>query len=173
MLVVLMVFAAWGYSSFKTEANRASAAESMFALYTLRDKLRMYAIDHPEPARNWLFPYLDSTICRSIRLLPNMTIFSIMSLLVSLDTDRFIQFNQQLRRELDKPSNEFYANLFGDYVLIMVEHLSKRHPMAFKVWALASRVSQQARKLYGQSQNLLLRTLLEAPEHPGSLRFVG
>ena len=46
-----------------------------YQFFALRDELREYAIENPEIAKNWVFQYLDSTIAKTIKLLPKLSLW--------------------------------------------------------------------------------------------------
>lgn len=76
-------------------------------LFALRDELRGHAMERPALVRNWVFQYLDSTITRSIGLLPKMSVWHMLAAYLALrHNPRLTSLEKHLEMAYAKPEND-------------------------------------------------------------------
>lgn len=102
-----------------------------FHLYAIRDELREAAMRGDERPSNWVFEYLDSSIAKTIGVLPTLSIWSLLFVVLSRhDDQRVRRAVQHLERELEKPSNTFLRSIHDKYIEAVGSMLIERHASA-------------------------------------------
>jgi hypothetical protein len=110
---------------------RAEAALIKYrhSLFELRDRLRRIAIEDARLGKNWLYPYLDSMISATIRMLPNLSAWQTI-LLIPVARQRHEKLYltlKQLTRELGKPANTPLRDIYEKVWQEIANELSERH----------------------------------------------
>ncbi len=99
-----------------------------YRLFAIRDELREEAISGEIDKESWVFKYLDTTITKSINLLPRMSIWVITYRLLTQKKDP--QFNEaigELISELKKPDNHKIRMIDKKFDMVIGEFLIERH----------------------------------------------
>jgi hypothetical protein len=100
-----------------------------FRLYALRDALRECAMSGKVDAKNWVFQYLDSSIAKTIRVMPGLSLWRVLvMMLVHRSGDESIRkCQEQLKGELEKSENEPLARIHLHYMGLVGFFLFERH----------------------------------------------
>jgi hypothetical protein len=102
--------------------------EYQYKLFALRDELRGHVIQNPSLANSWVFMYLDSTITKFVGVLPEMTIWKTIALLLTYSNDyRFKVHRGQLEREYQKPRNAGFKQIEIKLMALTGQFVTKRH----------------------------------------------
>jgi hypothetical protein len=118
------------------EAARRQHRETLvlqyqYALFAIRDDLRERAMENPKIAANWVFQYLDSTIAKSISLLPALSIWQIFGLFMTHRGDNSVeQLRAKLEFEYKKPQNQEFKKIEERLIETIGEFLIGRHILA-------------------------------------------
>ena len=100
--------------------------EYQHKLYKLRDKVRMYAIDKKIKQHDIFFDYMDSSVCVTIKQMPNLNIITTIFLFYKHRNENRIQsFNKMISSNVQ--TNEYAKELYDEYGNIISEYLSKKH----------------------------------------------
>lgn len=97
-----------------------------YDLYKLRDKLRMYAIDNKINANDWIFDYLDSSICKAIKRVTSLNVFLIVW--ISIKNNNVVaikEFSKKLQFGLDR--NEYLKEVYDEYGFLIFNYFQKKH----------------------------------------------
>jgi hypothetical protein len=128
MFLVFCLVALFFLEGARRQRERVIVCRHQHRLFELRDKLRERAMENPAIARNWVFQYLDSTIARSIFLLPELSIWHALALMIAHRRDRGLdRLKRQLDFEYDKPHNKIFKQIETELVGILGEFLVSRH----------------------------------------------
>jgi hypothetical protein len=101
--------------------------DARFKLFALRDKLREAAIAGEAPENKW-FEYLDTTITKSIDMLPRLTVWEVLGLVVAYREDESVIHAQTtLFQALGLEENRKLAEIYGELVVRIGEVLFRRH----------------------------------------------
>lgn len=101
--------------------------EMRFKLFALRDELRRGVIEERMPDNNW-FEYLDTSITRAIDLLPTITIWEAVALIVRYRDDEDIRAaHYTLIKEFSTDDNKPFAPVYANFVMCLTEILFRRH----------------------------------------------
>lgn len=102
-------------------------AETRFKLFALRDELRDGVINGTLPENKW-FEYLDTTITKAIDLLPTITAWEALGLVLRYKDDSAVQHAQlTLIEALGEDENKGLANIYAKFVICIAEFLFRRH----------------------------------------------
>src|SRR5271156_2295121 len=102
-----------------------------YALFAIRDGLREQAMGDPKVAKNWVFQYLDSTIAKSISLLPSLSIWQIFGLYMTHRSDDSAErLRAKLEFEYKKPQSQQFKIVEEKLIETMGEFLIGRHILA-------------------------------------------
>lgn len=112
----------------RREGRSALALEYRYKLFTLRDTLRAYVIEHPELAKGWVFMYLDSTITKLVSQLPGLSLWGTLALMLTYNKNaEFKVHRMHLEREYGKPKNHKFKQVEVELMAIVGGYLSARH----------------------------------------------
>ena len=101
--------------------------EMRFKLFALRDELRAGVIAETLPENKW-FEYLDTSITKAIDLLPTITAWETVALVLRYQNDPEVQHAQTtLLTALSEEENEKLNEIYINFVLCIVEILFRRH----------------------------------------------
>jgi hypothetical protein len=102
-------------------------AETRFKLFALRDELRDGVINGSLPENKW-FEYLDTTITKAIDLLPTITAWEALGLVMRYKDDSAVQHaHLTLMKAFGEHSNQGLANIYAKFVMCIAEFLFRRH----------------------------------------------
>lgn len=158
---VLLLF----LESARRQHREALTLKYQYALFAIRDDLREHAMEDPKLAANWVFQYLDSTIAKSISLLPALSFWQILGLFMTHRSDGSVEkLRAKLEFEYKKPQNQQFKKVEEKLIDTMGEFLIDRHILALvlSVSALVLPVAlvQAIQKIRRRS----LELVVESPE---------
>lgn len=111
--------------------------EHRYKLYALRDRLRETVMSGEVDGSSWLFSYLDSSIAKTIYMLPGFTLWRVLAMYVSYkDDERVLAARRHLSQSLANPKNELFAEIHDEFMGLMVTFLIRRHLAAMGVSVL-------------------------------------
>lgn len=120
-----------GYLDYSARKSRVDAVlvKSRFRLFAARDRLRSLAIDEKIAHDKW-FDYFDTTLTKMIDLLPTLTVWQIILMIIHYRNDIL---SEKWHAELDGflSQNEEYRAIFREYAHAVGDCLLGRH------WVLA------------------------------------
>lgn len=165
MVLVFILIALFFLESVRRERESVIVRQHQDHLFALRDKLREQAMKNPALARNWVFQYLDSTIARSISLLPTLSIWHTLALTIAHRNNESLKLLiKHLNREYEKPQNAIFKEVEAELVDILGEYLVSRHILMVVISTTAVfgpvKVAGYLRRLKRQS----LELVVESPE---------
>lgn len=123
LLVVLVILLV--YWRIRNLYYNSLALEYQFKLFKLRDKLRHYSIDKKINSKEVFFDYLDTSICVTVKELPNLNIFGIIYLNWKHKGEHLPEQFKKMTN--DGMQNEFSKEIFNEYGKIIFEYIKKRH----------------------------------------------
>jgi hypothetical protein len=101
--------------------------EMRFKFFALRDELREGVIDGSLPENKW-FEYLDTSITKAIDLLPTITAWEALALVLRYRNDPQVEQAQiALLSAFSEEENQNLAMIYGKFVAHIVEILIRRH----------------------------------------------
>lgn len=171
MLIVFMVVMLILLESVRRGEKYALALEYQYKLYALRDELRRYAIENPIVAKGWVFMYLDSTLTKFVPILPEVSIWQALALLLTYSDDaRFKKRRNHLEREYAKPQNAKFKQVEVKLMATLGQFVMKRHSglgfsfvvlrkLSFSIAAVRSWVNWAR-----MTRKATLEVVVEAPE---------
>jgi len=128
MLIVFIVVSLILLESVRRGSKDVLVLEYQYKLFALRDELRACAIENPRLANGWVFMYLDSTLTKFVTVLPNMTIWKTIALMLTHKDDyRFKVHRAHLEREYQKPQNAKFKQLEVKIIATIGQFIAKRH----------------------------------------------
>ena len=135
-----------------------------FALYALRDELREATLQGKIDPRNWVFQYLDSSIVKTISYLKNVNLWRLLFVALTYRRDpRFLIARKNLQRELEKPSNQFLADIHDKYAFVLVGFMISRHT-SLKVFLINLFAAIKTRQYLKRKFDRLIEFLTDLPE---------
>jgi hypothetical protein len=146
--------------------------EYQYKFFALRDELREYAMEDPKVGQNWVFQYLDSTMARTIKVLPKISIWYVLGLWLTYRKDRRIERAQNhLVREYKKPKNQKHKELEEKCMATLANFMLSRHIglviLSALVIVLPAAVGAGIRQIKRRS----LELVVESPETSTLLTF--
>lgn len=127
-LLIFALFAAALLQRARQEYQAGIVERHAFALFALRDELREAGSSGALRANHWLFAYLDSSIARSIAVLPAVNVWTLMTLVATKRRDERLQRSvRQLTLELQKPCNAGFNEIHERYFQELADYLLDRH----------------------------------------------
>lgn len=149
----------------RRQRREALILEYQYRLFALRDHLRENAMKNPKLGRNWVFQYYDSTIAKSIRLLPELNIWNILFLLICYRNDESLDsFSKSLVRELGKEGNQVYKKLEEDFSNLLAEFVVSRHILILIVSTGALVLPVAVARIIQELKRRSVEVILESPE---------
>jgi hypothetical protein len=101
--------------------------ETRFRLFAIRDELRL-AVMEEEIANDKWFDYLDTSLTKMVDLLPKLSLWQLVVLMVHYRNDqRMMRGNEELMEFVQDKDNKRFSELFGKYLLVVGEFLFRRH----------------------------------------------
>jgi hypothetical protein len=129
MIILLVFLLLVAFQWVRVARAEAHIMKYRYRLYALRDRLRRIAIEDTRIGKNWLYPYMDSTISDTINMLPNMSGWQTLALIPVSHSrhDRLLVVLNQLRHELSKPANAPVREIYTEMWQEIANQLSDRH----------------------------------------------
>jgi len=149
MLVLLVLLFLVALQMVRLARLEAHLLEYRYRLFALRDRLRRIAIENERLGKNWLFPYLDSTISGAIDLLPTISGWQTLALVPVAHSrrERLLVVHEQLRRELGKSDNAPFRGIYTELWKEIANQLSDRHFIVRAEIALLATAFHSVKKL--------------------------
>jgi len=171
MFIVFVVISLVLLESVRRGKKDVLIMEYQYKFFALRDELRQCAIENPSLAKGWLFMYLDSTLTKFVTVLPKMTIWKMLGLMLTHKDDyRFRVHRAHLEREYQKPHNAKFKQLEMKIIATVGQFMRKRHSgltFLFEVLNKASASAEVAHRgvawIRRQRKGALV-VVVEAPE---------
>lgn len=111
--------------TLRNERLRTIQLAAKFKLFAIRDRLR---IEANPTANTELFEYLDTTLTRATVMMDRISLWHALTLIAAYAHDELVQKAiSSRRRELEKPANAFYAEIYQQYITCLGEFLLARH----------------------------------------------
>ena len=129
MLALFLFFAAVLLDRLFRFKTASIVLKHQFRLYALRDSLRESAMHGKVKPSNWVFQYLDSSIAKSIRVLPHLSLWRVMVMMFihRPNKERLRVAQEHLHRELKKPENQELMKIYLHYMAEFGFFLFTRH----------------------------------------------
>ncbi len=100
-----------------------------YELYALRDELREAAIRGEVKPTDWVFSYLDSSIAKTIGMLPRINLLVFIGIAMLYRHDRAVcEASHHLKRELERPRNVFLKQVHERYIETILALMIARQP---------------------------------------------
>jgi hypothetical protein len=171
MLIAFIVISLILLESVRRGSKDVLVMEYQYKLFALRDELRAYAIDNPALAKGWVFMYLDSTLTKFVTVLPHVTIWKTLALMLTHRDDyRFKVHRNHLDKEYNKPQNARFKQLELKLMATIGQFLQKRHQGLCVSFVLLQKLSVTVVMMRGwivwmrQIRKDQLAVVVEAPE---------
>ena len=127
VLISVLIMAALLDRSLRRGRVEVLLLEMRFRLFALRDELRLGVIEGTMPNNNW-FEYLDTSITKTIDLLPTITIWEAVCLVWRYKDREEIQSAQHaLIQAFAEETNKPLAAIYTKFVVCIIEILVRRH----------------------------------------------
>lgn len=131
MVIVIAFVLLLFLESARRQHRESLALKYQYALFAMRDDLREQAMKDPKIAANWVFQYLDSTIAKSISLLPSLSIWQLLGLFLTHRNDQSVEkLRAKLEFEYEKPQNRQLKAVEEKLMEAIGEYLVDRHILA-------------------------------------------
>ena len=128
MFILFIVVSLILLESVRRGSKDVLVLEYQYKLFALRDELRAYAIENPALARGWVFMYLDSPLTKFVTILPHITIWKTVALMLTHKNDyRFKIHRNHLEQEYVKPVNAKFRQLEVKIIATIGQYIVKRH----------------------------------------------
>lgn len=155
----------------RRQSQSALALEYRYKLFALRDELRGYVIANPELAKSWVFKYLDSTITKFVSLLPGLSLWRLLALLMTHESDsQFKVHRRHLEMEYSKPQNRKFKHVEAELMATAGSYLSRKHTGARLAFELLRGCGHSVRLVHewavviNKKRKESLAVAVEAPE---------
>jgi hypothetical protein len=173
MVVVIAFVLLLFLESARRRHRETLALRYQYALFAIRDDLRELAMGDPKAARNWVFQYLDSTIAKSISLLPALSIWQLLGLYMTHRNDGSVdKLRAKLEFEYKKPQNHQFKVVEEKLMATIGDFLLDRHILALflsvSALVLPLALVQTIQKIRRRS----LELVVESPETSTLADFV-
>lgn len=127
-----------GIERLTNSGREVRLEECRYRLFALRDKLRGLAIDGELESGSWLFGYLDSSIAKTIRVLPRFSLWRMIAMFLAYRNNPSVsEARRHLAQSLSRPENRKFAEIHAEYISLMVTFLIRRHLTSVGVSLLA------------------------------------
>jgi hypothetical protein len=173
MLIVISFLLIFVLESARRRRNELLVLEYQYKFFALRDELREYAMEDPKIAQNWVFQYLDSTIARTIKVLPRISIWYVIGLWLAYRKDRRLDRAQRhLEQEYRKAKNQKHKELEEKCVNTLASFMLSRHIILTVVSVLALVLPAACGVAIREARRRSLELVVESPETSTLLSFV-
>ncbi len=151
--------------STRRQRKEVLVQDYQYRLFALRDQLRECAIKDQSMAKNWVFQYLDSTIAKSIRLMPRLSIWLMLGLLITYRNDKKIErLGMHLQHEFEKPQNAELRKIEASFTDILSHYIVSRHILMLLISAIVVFLPVRIANAIARLQERSLELIVEAPE---------
>ncbi len=172
MLIALAFLLILFLETVRRERKEAVVLEFKFRLFALRDELREHAIENPEVARKWVFQYLDSTIAKSIKLLPRISVWYLLGLWLTHKNDPSLdRMRGHLEQELLKPENQGSKKIEERLIGTLGQFIVARHILMLMMSAGAIILPVALARGMSEMKRRSLELIVESPETSTLQRF--
>jgi hypothetical protein len=128
MFIVFIIVSLILLESVRRGRTAALVLEYQYKLFELRDELRGYVMENPSLAKSWVFMYLDSTLTKFVTILPQVTIWKTIALLVTHRNDYSFKVHRtHLEKEYRKPQNAKFKQIEVKVMATVGQFIMKRH----------------------------------------------
>jgi len=161
--LVFLTLLFWDWT--RTERINAEVLRTQYQLFEIRDKLRESAMQDAEFARSWLFAYLDSTISRTITVLPKATLWHAALVYIvkkRSGNEAFVL----LANELEKPKNIAYKHIHLELIASIALFLRNRHVGLVRTVLIMALVFAGMRKLAKTTANVFAAVFVQSIGEP-------
>lgn len=139
-------------------------AKHRFALYGIRDDLRLAAIDGKVDPKNWVFQYLDSTISKMATGLSDLTIWSVLATYIAhRRNSQHQRAANHLQVALSNPQNSILAEFYLRFVSAIGLYTLDRH-LSLRILFSSLLMSFAVVRFLKAKLERIVRTPAEAPE---------
>ena len=129
MIIILMFLLLVMLGDVRRLRKSTVLLEERYQLFALRDELRNKAIED-RSARGWLFRYLDSTITKTISILPEVSLWRLLVLYAIHKDDASIQgIAERVEAESRMPQNKDFLTLRDKYIKSIGSYIHQRHKL--------------------------------------------
>ncbi|MFC1475398.1 hypothetical protein ACFLQW_00165 [Candidatus Zixiibacteriota bacterium] len=126
LIAILVIL--YSIDRLRQSARDTRVEEYRYRLYAVRDKLREMAINEEVSSDYWLFAYLDSSIAKTISILPKFSIWRVLAMYYAYKNDpRISAARNHLNQSLAKPQNRLFTEIHGEFLVTTVRFLVGRH----------------------------------------------
>lgn len=166
MLILFCLLMFVMLESARRERRSVVALEYQYRMFALRDELRKHVIANPSLAKSWVFAFLDSTLTKLVRVLPDMSFWTITGLMLTYrNSDPMRRLRGHLEREYNKTQNAKFQEIESRLMETIGEYIDSKHALMFKVlhfllFKLLTNLLMGVQKLRKDS----LEVVVEAPE---------
>lgn len=165
MLIALTFVLVLILETARRQRKEVLVQDYTYRLFALRDELRECAIKEDTVAKNWVFQYLDSTIARSIKLMPRFSIWFVLGLLIAYrKNSRLEKLRTQLRNECEKPKNLELKRIEASLTAILGEYIVKRHILLLFISVIVVFLPVKLAQTITQLKKRSLELMVESPE---------
>jgi hypothetical protein len=173
-MVILVAFVlALTLESVRRQRKEIRVQEHQYRLFALRDKLRDYAIEDHRVAQNWVFQYLDSTIAKSIKLMPQFSIWFILGVVVTHRKDTGLdRLRKHLEKEYEKPRSQKLKQIEEEFTTILGEYITSRHVLMLFISMATVRLPVTIANTIRQYKRRSLELIVESPETSTLPQFI-
>ena len=128
LLVIAFYVFIYMYEGAKKAKLETLQQDYRYRLFALRDHLRESAIDGKLDKDSWVFDYLDTSITKTINLLPRLTVW-VFALVFNRNRDKpdFKKVKEILIEELRKPENRNMKLIHKGFIVTLDSYLKERH----------------------------------------------
>jgi len=164
LIIVAFLLALW-LEYVRRQRNEVLAVEYKYRFFALRDELREYAMENPEVARNWVFQYLDSTMAKTIKALPTISIWYILGLwLTHRNDNRIERARKSLEREYLKSKNQKIKEVEEKCIEALSAFMLSRHILLVVVSVSALVLPAAITAAIREVKKRSLELVVESPE---------
>jgi hypothetical protein len=136
-----------------------------YRLYALRDELREFAMENRGVAQNWVFQYMDSTIAKSIKLMPRLSIWFILGVVMTHRSDASLgRLRRHLEKEYEKPRNRRLKEIEDQFTSILGQYVMSRHVLMIFISAVAVMLPVTIASSIRGYKRRSLELIVESPE---------
>lgn len=165
MLLAFMLILLVLLGEVRRQRKEALVLEYQYRLFQVRDKLRELGMEDPNAARSWLFPYLDSTITKSIGLLHELSVWHLFALMAAHRKDEGLaELRKRLEKEFTKPNSQRHKEIETELMKILGEFVIKRHVLLVIISAAAIIFPVAIAAALEECKKRSLELVLESPE---------
>jgi hypothetical protein len=165
MLIIIAFLLALCLESLRRKRQEVLVLEYKYRFFALRDELREYAADDPVLAQNWVFQYLDSTLAKTIKTLPLISIWYVLGLWLTHRNDtRIERARKSLDREYLKVKNQELKKAEEKCIEALSQFMLSRHILLVVISASALVLPAAITVAMREIKKRSLELVVESPE---------